>query len=426
VTLGPCAGLAVCAVALVGCAGNEPQPRLDAVSPVRSYTDRDIRLTMTGADFVPSYRLDSVSGELAAVMEGFSGRVISEVSSEVSWVPLSDFGWISPTQISAGLAKEAAEELSSGFCDVEITDPRGRRTVLQAGFLALGRDPPPDVAVGSPVAGEIYAPGSTIHGNVTATDQSPGHLTALTWSYTEPGSAGRQVAGACPVGLDTGRMDCTFDVTVSTSLLPYTTVHLAITASDDAVPPNQTSPDFPIMLGARPTVSAVTPLAGGMAGGTNVVIQGSGFVPGSRAYFGTSLLIPDGGIVVNTEIITGYTPAHFAGPAPVTVQSRLGFASWDHKFEYQLPPQIASISPSVAAPGRDTPVRVLGASFTATTIIYLGQTLARATPLARALWRSAEEITGVVPGSSGKATVWAFDPNNGWTSLPDGFSWTVP
>jgi hypothetical protein len=163
-----------------------------------------------------------------------------------------------------------------------------------------------------------------------------------------------------------------------------------------------------------------------VAGGTNVLIQGSGFVAGSRAYFGNSLLIPDGGIVVSTEIITGYTAAHIAGSAPVIVQSRLGFAEWDHKFEYQLPPQIASISPSFGIQGQDTRVQVRGTHFTTATIIYLGQTLASARPLARTSWQSDTEISGVAPSSTGQATVWAFDVNNGWTSLPNGFSWIVP
>jgi len=36
------------------------------------------------------------------------------------------------------------------------------------------------------------------------------------------------------------------------------------------------------------------------------------------------------------------------------------------------------------------------------------------------------EIDGVVPPGSGQVTVWAFDPDNGWTSLPNGFSWIEP
>ena len=385
-----------------------------------------MRLTLIGADLIPSFRIDPVSGERVAIMDGFSGRV----GVSPNWEPLVNFGWIGPTQISAGVAKDDAEDLLVGWCDVEITDPRGHQAVLQGHFSALGRDPAPTLKITSPTGGELYAPGSSIHASVTAADEPPGHLTALVWTYTEPAVDGVQrqpVTGSCPCDPGSDHIDCAFDVTIGTDLTPGMTVNLNVVARDDAVPPNQVSQYIPpIILSAQPTVSSVTPAEGGVAGGTNVLIQGSGFVPGSRAYFGNLPLIPDGGIVVNKETITGYTPAHVAGSVPVIVQSRLGFAEWDRKFEYQPPPQIGSISPSFGLQGQDTSVRVLGTHFTTATIIYFGQTLAGARPLARTSWQSDGEIRGIVPGSTGRATVWAFDVNNGWTSLPDGFSWIVP
>jgi hypothetical protein len=130
--------------------------------------------------------------------------------------------------------------------------------------------------------------------------------------------------------------------------------------------------------------------------------------------------------VVNGETISGYAPAHVAGAVPVTVQSRLGFASWDQKFEYKLRPQILSISPAFALEGEDKLVQVTGANFTNTTIIYLGHALASAAPLDGAWFVSDSEIDGVVRHGSGQATVWAFDADNGWTSLPNGFSWIAP
>ena len=427
--IGPRAVFTACAAALVGCAGNEPQPRIDAVDPALAYTDRDIRLMLTGADFVPSFRLDPVSGERVATMEGFSGRVSNETNS----APLTDFGWVSPTRISAGLDIQDPDDLDVGPCNVEITDPRDHKAVLPAGFFSLGQYTfAPDLTVTSPAAGDLYTPGSSIHGEVTATDGPPGHLVALGWTYTEPpshdGSQRDPVTGDCPSGLRSDRIDCAFDVIISPSLDPDMTVNLDIVALDDSVPPRQSSPvSVPINLSQRPTVSSVMPQSGGVAGGTNVVLRGSGFVAGSRAYFGDSLLVPDGGIVLNQETITGYTPAHsFAAAVPVTVRSRLGFATWAYKFQYQLPPQIRSIVPSCGKQDEHTPVKVYGANFTETTIIYLGQTLAGAASLVSASWLDAGEIDGFVPPGSGQAWVWAFDAANGWTRLSEQFSWIVP
>jgi hypothetical protein len=428
VTPGRRTGFAVLAAALAGCAGNEPQPRLDAVDPAQAYTDGDFRLTLTGADFIPSFRLDPVSGERVATMDGFSGRV----GNQPTWFPLIDFGWVGPTQISAMLDLPDADDLGVGPCDVEITDPRGHKALLPAGFFALGRHTfAPFVALTSPSAGDLYTAGSIIHGDVTAVDQPPGQMTALIWTYTEPaaddGSQRDPVTANCPFRPGAGEIDCTFDVRISSGLDPGMTVTLDIVAADDAVPPNQTSVDLPIRLSAPPKVSSVTPQAGGVAGGTNVVILGSGFVAGSRAYFDDTPLIPDGGIVSDDrQTITGYAPAHAAGPATVTVQSRLGLAAWSKSFMYQPPPQILSISPFYGTQGQNTPVQVRGSNFTASTMIYLGQVLAAAVPLANAYCVSDTLITGVVPGASGQATVWAFDANDGWTSLPDGFHWTAP
>jgi hypothetical protein len=425
---GPRAVFAACAAALLGCASNEPQPRIEAVDPAQAYTDNDIRLMLTGAGFVPSFHLDPVSGERVASMEGFSGRVSNQSNSAA----LTDFGWVSPTRISATLDIQDPDDLGVGPRNVEITDPRGQKAELPDGFVALGRYTfAPELTVTSPAAGDLYAPGATIHGEVTATDGPPGHLVALMWTYTEPPSVQRSpVTGDCPAGLRSDRIDCTFDLIISQGLDPNVTVSLDIVALDDSEPPRQSSPvDVPINLSQRPTVSSVTPQSGGVAGGTNVVLRGSGFIAGSLAYFGDDLLVPNGGIVFDSQTITGYTPASnsaAAVPVPVTVRSRLGSATCAYKFRYQAPPQIQSIVPSSGRQGEYTTVQVYGANFTDTTVIYLGKTLADAVSLTNPSWINAGEIDGVVPPASGQAWVWAFDPANGWDRLPDQFFWTAP
>ena len=426
--LGPRAGFLVCAAALVGCAGNEPHPRIDSVAPAQAFTNRDLWLTLTGADFVPSFRIDPGSGARVATMDGFSGRI----GGEGSWEQLINFGWIGLTQISAGLEWEHAEDLPIGPCDVEITDPRGHSAVLRGGFLNLGPELPPVVTVTSPSIGlQLYVPGGIIHAVVNATTQPPGQMTALTWKYSEPmASDGTQrdpVTAACPFPPGASSVDCVFDVTISSNLNAAMTVTLDITAVNDAPPSNnQTVSQKIVGLVSRPTVFSVTPKFGGVDGGTNVVIQGSGFVTGTRVYFGNDLLIPDGGIILGQQTISGYAPAHVLGLVPVTVQSSLGFASWEQEFGYEIPPQILSINPAFGPGGEETQVRVLGTNFSKTTIIFLGHALDSAVALTGAKFANDTEIDGIVPLGSGQATVWAFDADNGWTSLPNGFSWIAP
>jgi hypothetical protein len=253
----------------------------------------------------------------------------------------------------------------------------------------------------------------------------------LTWTYTEPkasdGSLRDPVSAACPFLPGDTSIDCAFDVIVSSNLSAGMMVTLDITAVNDAPSSNRTFERHSIGLTSRPTVSLVRPQSGGVAGGTNVVIQGSGFVNGTRVYFGNELLIPNGGIILSQEAISGYAPAaQIAGSVPVTLQSPLGFASWDQKFKYQLPPHITSIVPETGREGEATQVQILGANFSETTIIYLGHTLASAVALSGAKLASDTEIDGVVPPGIGQATVWALDPSDGWTSLPNGFSWIAP
>jgi hypothetical protein len=434
VILGPRACLTFWAAALIGCASSEPQPHIDAVEPSQASSDRDVRLTLIGSDFVPSFRLDPTSNEWVAVIDGFSGRVA--VASH--WAPLTNFGWLGPTQISASLTSDAATDLWMDWdeicplwkegidtcpCDVEITDPRGRKAVLAAGFTETGPDKKgPDLEVESPATNDRYCPGALIHARVKATEQAPRYLTTLTWRYTEPGSSPK--TGNCPFEQGSTQVDCTFDILMSSALSQDAKPKLEVFATNDAA--DQSTWGIVILLDPRPTVNGVIPQSGGMAGGTNVVIDGSGFLPDSRVYFDDVLLNPEGGIYVDEQTITGYTPA---GKVPegvvVKVTSRLGVVSKVDGFHYLDPPNIVSIEPKSGVQDQPQTVKVRGTNFTSTTIIYVGSSLGTARTLDVGS-RSSVQISGILPGSRGTATVWAFDETSGWSSLPDGFTWTSP
>jgi hypothetical protein len=178
-------------------------------------------------------------------------------------------------------------------------------------------------------------------------------------------------------------------------------------------------------------VVLVSPARGGTAGGTEVVVRGSGFLAGSRVFFGRGLLQPQGGIRLDDQTITGRTPAHAEGGALVRVETPLGDArplEGETLFEFSPPPVVRTLAPAVASAAGGTALQVTGEHFTADTRLLAGPSLRSAVPLAGQSVVSATEIRGItLPGASGvRMTVFAVDPNTGWGALPDGLDVQAP
>jgi hypothetical protein len=195
-----------------------------------------------------------------------------------------------------------------------------------------------------------------------------------------------------------------------------------------------------------------------MAGGTNVVISGRGFPPGSQVYFGDELLYPNGGNRVDDTTITGYAPPYTASKqasisdsdvtcvcqekcdlpyaasdsVPIKVKSLQGEALSKSVFIYLSPPKVLCLDPASGIQGQDTPVSIYIANYVVSTMLYRGQTnLIEAVPLpldpskTTVFYAGYAKVNVILPGSSGRSTIWAIDLANGWTSLPNGFSWNA-
>ena len=367
---------------------------------------------------------------------GHDGGLFRPGQPRVDSRPLTDFGWVSPTQISADLDIQDPDDFAAGPCDVEITDPRGHRAALATGFSSLGQYAfAPVLTVTSPAAGDLYAPGSTIHGEVTATDGPPGHLATLSWTYTEPpsenGSQRDPVTGNCPSGLRSDRIDCTFDVTISPDLDPGMTVNLSIVALDDSVPPNQSSP---VERSHQPE-----PAPHRVLGHTAVRRRGGRNQCGDpRIGFACReprLLRTSDPTTCSSPMAAsvGRQPDHhrlhagafFRGRGPrdgaVSPGLRpLGRASFSTSFRHRYGPLPR---PQVHQARRSRSTARISPRLPSSTWVKPWRALLA---LASATWIGAGEIDGVVPPGNGQATVWAFDSANGWTSLPDGFTWIAP
>jgi hypothetical protein len=334
VTLGARAGLAFLATALFGCSADEPLPKLRAVQPDMAYCDQDVRMLITGVNLMPSFRIDPSTDERVAIMEGFAGRI----GIEPIWAPLSLFGWLGPEQITATLGRDTAKDLYRSPaicpCDVEITDPRGRKAILLGAFTELGPDKvSPVITLTSPAFGTSYCPGGTLHVQCDVMDPAPGSLTSVTWSLSGTSPDRNLLNGRCPFEVGSSQVKCDFDLIIDKDLAPGETIKLVVSAEDNAK--NILSVESMVELSDPPTVKSVIPNLSPTTGGTDVIITGTGFDSHSRAYFGDSLLYPNGGMVLERgTIISGYTPAHAEGEVTVKVVSRLGEVLLSNPFIY--------------------------------------------------------------------------------------------
>jgi hypothetical protein len=401
----------------LGC--GEPRPALTAVEPARAGSDRDVRLTLLGHDFVPATIVDPFSGRRIATSDDFEARV----GKDDDWAKLVDVDWLSSGALAATLSTVAARELPTGRLDVEVTDPRGQMTRLSDGFDELGADTAGPVLTLAPPAAELrLAPGTVWRGTIHAVETFPGVLGSLSWTPRENESKDATVPCRFPAG--TLETDCGFLFDISPTLKAGDLVSIWARGVDAAG--NQTEASLSVKLLARPTLASIAPERGGTQGGTDVVILGTGFLPGSTATLDGLLLFPDGGIVVDEGTISGHAPAHEAGNAYVVVHTPLGDTSESKTFAYRPPPTIVAITPNLGASAGGTAVTIDGYDFTAGTRIYFGRTLDDAVPLSEPSVVGDSSMIGHSPAGSGVTTVWAFDSALGFTQLVDGFTWRAP
>jgi hypothetical protein len=403
--------LCLCAA---GCQWPAPEPRLDAVVPARGYTDSPLRVTLMGDAFVPTFRLDPGGDVRRGEAGGFSGRA----SGAQGGADLRDFDWLGPGQLSAWLEPG----LPRGKASVLLRDPRGRTTTLEGGFQSLGPDvEAPTVEWVRPAPGTLLAPGATVSIALRASDPPPGVLADLGWQVSADGVTLGQ--GSCPDLPSSTAVRCAFDVTAPDSLPVGTALTVSVTAHDASAGRNPTSTARIFKLVARPYIVSVDPDRGSTQGGTDLVVTGTGFLPGSQVEIDDKVLRS---IVVDQHTIATRTPAHAPGVIDVTVVGPLGTSSISNGFRYQPPPVVTAISPESGDPAGGTVVRIFGTGFDDDTMVYFGDDLADCQSLMSPVHVSDREIAGVTPPGQGRTSVWVFDADLGWSSLPGGYGWSVP
>jgi hypothetical protein len=376
-------------------------------------------MTLWGDNLIPATILDPNQGRRIATSDGFRIRIGGDGKN---WWQLSHVAWLSPNRMSAWFAGFMTQGVDPGALDVELVDPRGEKAVLPGGFVKLEADQTkPMVTFESPTQEAMFAPGMFLRGRFNADGVAPGKLSGLDWTYYEND---RPVAGSdnsCEVLPGSSHASCAFQVRISSALGGGDVVQIVARAYDDAEPANVDEQPLSFVLHALPTIAKLSPEKGGS--GTDIVIRGSGFVPGSQVTFGDKLMFPNGGMFVDASTLSGHVPDHDGvGKVEVVVRSALG-TSEPAEFEYLPVPQITMVIPPSGPAGTSVTVRGKNLS---NARIYFGDELASAVPFTKLLAQSDTAVVGTAPPGLGSATVWAVDPDLGYDDLPHGYTWSAP
>jgi hypothetical protein len=117
-----------------------------------------------------------------------------------------------------------------------------------------------------------------------------------------------------------------------------------------------------------PTVTAVTPASGPLAGGTTITVTGTGFVPGlTTVKVGTATATT---VVVNSArtSLTAKTPAGTAGAKSVSVTTSGGTATKASAFTYVAAPTVSAVSPAYGPLAGNTSITVTGTNLAGATV----------------------------------------------------------
>ncbi len=86
-----------------------------------------------------------------------------------------------------------------------------------------------------------------------------------------------------------------------------------------------------------PTVSSISPVSGSSAGGSKVLVKGTGFVAGATVQIGGAASAVE--VISETEL-TAVTPVHAAGPEEVVVTDTNGVSSGGPSYTFVAPPGV--------------------------------------------------------------------------------------
>jgi len=374
--------------ALWGCSANTEQTaKVTAISPATAFNDVAFRASIVGDSFRPIYRFDTMAAATDEDSGAFSVHLRPVGGSDGDSVALDGVAWTSPQ----GIAATVPAGVPAGMYDVVVTDPRGASVELDAGFLSLGPDDvAPMIGIERPAPRALIAAGTTVTVALVA-DDGDGFLATLGATIVGLANENELVCNVSPPPHH-ARCQHQFlapDPTDENAVM-VVEPHAADTAGNRA-----STARASFRLVPRPTLSYVSPQTGPATGGTEILVQGTGFVAPLDSSDGSRLLL-DGRVLEPTGItptaIYAVMPQHDPGPAVLTVAN--GDAeSAPLTFQFVGAPIVRTASPLKGPVTGGTRISVVGNNFRdPETRIYIGNL-----EIEGKTFVSAYRIDGVVP-----------------------------
>ncbi|MDB5313637.1 MAG: hypothetical protein JWO38_7839, partial [Gemmataceae bacterium] len=285
-------------------------------------------------------------------------------------------------------------------------------------------------------AGVVDVSVTTAAGTTTTstTDQFT-YQTAPTVTAVNPASG--PLAGGTTVTITgtnfTGATGVKFGTVAATSFTVNSATSITVTVPAGAAGPvdvtvttssgtSATSAADQFTYTTAPTVTAIAPAAGPLAGGTAVTITGTNFTGATGVKFGAVAATT---FTVNSPTsITAVAPAGAAAAVDVTVTTPTGTSATSAAdlFTYQVAPTVTAVSPATGPTVGGTSVTITGTSFTNATAVKFGTVAAMSFTV-----NSATSITAVIPaGAAGAVDITVTTPGGtSAASAADRFTYAV-
>ncbi len=335
--------------------------------------------------------LSPVAGPLAG------GTVVTVTGTGFSGASAVDFGSsaASYTVVSSTSLRATSPAASAGSVDVSVTSSSGTSSTGPSDVFTY--EAAPSITAVSPAAGLPV-------GATTVTITGTGFTGASAVSFGATAAASYTIASATTI-------------TATSPAEPAGTVDVSVT-TPAGTSASGSSDRF--SFEGVPTVSALSPAAGPVSGGSVVTITGTAFTDTSAVSFGSRAASSYS--VNSSTSITAVSPVGSVGVVDVRVTTPAGRSATSvaDQFSYQALPTVTSLSPAAGSISGGTSVTITGSGFSAASGVSFGTTGAASYLIVS----STSILATTPPGSAGTVDVTVTTPlGTSATSASDKFTY---